>query len=145
MAGEKIDGGVILETMRDLAARLATEKQVASLVDAVKSMQAQNEERWSSVERRFKALDTKIDEIAEADRKAAAKLRDELVEAINDIEVPEGGGGSDEPPAWAVPLLSEIKDLFGFGKTLLGEKDVRDTLKRKVVKFLTKSDADPED
>ena len=114
---EKIDGGVLLEAIRDGHARLATEKQVAGLADAVKSMVAQNEERWASVERRLKAIDAKMDEISETDRKTLLKLRDELTEAIENIEV-SGGEGGDETSKMVKDGLDELK---GFVKLIVGD------------------------
>lgn len=112
---ERIDGAAILESIRDIAARLSTEKQVANLIDAVKGMQAANEERWQSVERRLKLLDTKIDEITEADRKQLGKVREEIIEAMENIDVTvEGGGSSDEIPKWVAELKEEGKGLFKF-------------------------------
>ena len=99
---------------------MATEKQVAALSDAVKSMQAQNEERWSSVERRLKALDAKVEEQCDTDRKSLIKIRDEILESIDSVEVPAGGGGSsqEEAPRWVKDGIEEVK---GLAKMIIGD------------------------
>ena len=112
MATERIDGSGILDALRDGFARASTEKQVQALADTVKGAMATLEERFSSIERRLKAAETRDEELVALIVKEFAKLRAHVTDQIETIETSEGDG--EEVAETVKGAIDEVKGMVKF-------------------------------
>lgn len=131
MAAKELDLSGVIDQIRQLTDRVATEKQIRDLSDKMKSYQDIVEERFSTIAARLKAMESREEEKAETAAKEHTKTRTVIKEKLEDL--PSKGGDSDEPPKWLQPVLLKLNDGFSFFQGIMGEKEVKDTFKAKIV------------
>lgn len=141
----------VLTRLNDLADRLVSNKRfddltelVQKLVDGNKKLLADNESLKADLVKATKTQTERSAELEDFIRKELKKLREETLEAVERVEVPEGLG--DDAPKWVKEGIDEIKGLVKMivgddPKTLEAIRDrVRGFVKGDRKKALTNSD-----
>ena len=123
----------VLTRLNDLADRLVSNKRfddltelVQKLVDANKKLLSDNETLRGELVKSTKATTERATELEDFIRKEIKKLREEMVEAVENA----GGGEIDdtEPPAWIKAMLPGMQERLGW----LFDKEVADAVKGKM-------------
>jgi hypothetical protein len=114
------------ESLRDQLDSLASRKQLTDVFD-----------RLETLTRELKAVKESVIEAVAEIRKDNRKTLD-AVEAFTDEEEAADPRDEDEPPEYLKPILGQVGQLIEFGKSMMGEDDIKGVVKDRIKGFLRK-------
>ena len=131
MAGK--DDGLILSRLDDLAGRLATAKSLGDAQETLGRVATQKQviesgETMTKILAEVKGLRSEMAELRESQEKGLRKLREEVMDAVENIEV-EGGDGDPETLNFLKEQVGEFKSL---AKAILGDDTTVEAIRSKV-------------
>lgn len=135
------DTALLLSRIDDLAGRLASQKSVSDIAESIGRLASQkavieplNEIRESltKITAEVKGMRAELVEVRESNEKAMRKLREEILEAIDEIE--PGDGDDGETLAFLKTQVEEVKSI---AKVVLGDDTTLEAIRTKFRGFLS--------
>ena len=136
---EKVSAESILSRLDDMSGRLATAKNLSDVQEAIGRLASAKsvielQETLTKVLADQKGLRNEMAELRETQEKALRKLREEVLEAVENVEV-EGDEESAETNKLIKESIGEVKGLLGH---LFGDEEVIKAARGRIKNWILK-------